>query len=174
MTGQFVRSVSRTDDDGYSPAVFPSKNQTLLCRLRLLRVDGRTGKSLSSIRWLVSCAIRFLCSDLPLVPLTCEIVRELRSLYGRIGTIYAAKLYQSGVSFGPLGNGQDSAQSRKTYACIRDMQRITNRYRWATTLDYSMMVESWKLGAEWQSSLDIPQSHTLSTDANPTVPSFTS
>jgi len=174
VTGQSVaRSVSKTDGCGYSPVVFPSKNQTRFCRLRLLRVDGRTGKSLSSIRWLVSRAIRLLCFDLPLVQLAREIVRELRSLGDRIGTIYAAKLYQSGVSFGPLGIGPDSEQSRKTYACIRDMQHITSRYRWATSLDYSMMVEAWNLGVEWRSSLDIPPTDTLCTDAVPSVPRFT-
>jgi hypothetical protein len=155
------------NDPGYSPVLFPSKTQTQLCRLRLLRMDGRTGKSLSSIRWLASRAIRFLWHELPLVPLTREIVRELRSLCGRIRTICATKLYRSGVSFGPLGIGQDTDQSRNTYACIRDTRRIASRYHWATTSDYSLMVEAWNAGAEWRSSLDTPQSGTLCTGAVP-------
>lgn len=165
-----LRNPSNMSDSGYTPVVFPGKTQTRLFRLRWWRVDARTGSSLSSIRWLASRAIQFLWFRLLWAPLTREIALELRSLPARIGTIYATRVYRSGVAVGPLGTGPQSARYMRTHACIRDMQRITSRYRWATSLDYLLMAEAWNLGAEWQSGLCNDRSDKVCSETSRTEP----
>lgn len=128
------------------PAIFPDPTQSGFLDRWLWRWDVRTGQRLSSIRYLTSRVIRWLLSDSPWARLACEIVRECYSLPRRIGTICTTKLYRYGVT---IGHVQTSSQYERTLACTRDMQRITSRYRWATSLEVLLLVEAWQMGAEW-------------------------
>lgn len=134
------------DDSDRTPAIFPDPTQSGFLDRWLWRWDVRTGQRLSSIRYLISRAIRSLFSDSQWARLVREIARECYSLPRRIGTIYTTKLYRYGVT---IGHVQTSSQYERTLACTRDMQRITNRFRWATSLDVLLLVEAWQMGAEW-------------------------
>jgi hypothetical protein len=155
LTGQAKKSAT-FDDRGYIPVEFPPVGQTTPFDRRWWRWDVRTGKRLSSIRYVASRAIRIAWSRSLWGPLARGIVQECCSLPRRIGTIYATKVCRHGVCYGPVG--PERSQREETLACIRDTQHITNCYRWATLLDVKLIVQAWRMGAEWASVYrDIPQ-----------------
>jgi hypothetical protein len=145
-----VRNSAKTDRQGYSPVEFPPVGQAGLFGRWLWRWDVRTGKRLSSIQCLASRAGRALWLGLLWSPIVRGIVREIRSLPGRIRTIYATRVYRNGVDFGPIG--PIDSQREETHACIRDTQRIASYYPWATLLDVKLVVQAWRMGAEWASA----------------------
>ena len=143
-------SDSSSEDAGdYVPEAFPLAAQTgnhLWGRL-WWRWDVRTGKRLSSIRWLISRIAQALWSEFLWHPSVREILKELGSLEWRIRRICQASI---SVRYGCLqGNRVGRLANARTRACIRDTQEIGTIRPRATLLDRQLFVEGWQRGAEW-------------------------
>jgi len=141
--------ISKPDDSGYTPAVFPQTSRNGLFGAVLWRWDARTGQRLSSIRWLVSRVMTAAWFGFLWHPLTREILRECYSFPHRIGTICATKPYL-GISLGRIGHSLCALHSNEaTLARSEDMQYIKGSCPWATLLDQKMFLEGWNRGARW-------------------------
>lgn len=135
---------------GRSPARFlPESRRTKLLGLPLWRVDVRTGRVQSNIRWLAGRAIRALYSWMS-HPLVRRIAQELRTWCLRICTRCGSQSSHRWVSFGEVGQLPFvHSPDAPLPVCMQDMRNTASLCRWATALEVQVWVQVWTMGARY-------------------------